>query len=373
MLPDENVDGPSPEWSSPTQLFGDEIRLTVGDKLHAIGVTGGVTQHRSSADEGSTWSAPSPITGAGELPIYGPVAAAGSNVYVVTRVGGALHVQRSVDEGRSWSPRITLQGYNADNDDRVQMAAEGASVHIFVGRAGATPDGTFKIYYWRSLDAAQSFGSVQLLDESMSEPPSPGGIAVENGVVHVGYAAITDVGTLGHRARYLRSSDNGTTWSAPVNVSGPGSNPQIRPRPRALNGSVFVLWEEPLDHDRSRPYPNATRSEIRFNVSRDGGLSWQGPSDLTALPDVYVNHPEFAIGPDARVHAIYRMSIDQATVATADALGYRLSSDLAATWESHEVAMDDPSQETHPYGIVTTDDYAHAASSNGLYARRALR
>lgn len=366
----------APAWSSPVQLFESDIRVAAGAQLHAVGVDGSAVVHRSSDDEGATWSNPVVIPGAGALPIYGPLAAENTNVYLLTRAEGGLQVQRSTDGGSRWSSPVELHGYAADSADRVQMDAEGTSLHIFVGRAGATADPSFKIYYWRSTNAGQSFdnrGLAAILDDSTSEPPSPGGIAVENGIVHIGYAAITPIGTLGHRARYLRSTDNGATWSSPVDVSGPGSNPQIRPRPRVLNGRVFVLWEEPLDHNRAQPYPNATQSDIRMNVSLDSGVTWQGPRAITQLPNAYENHPEVAIGPGSFFHVIYRISANQFTLTNDDPMGYRTSPDYGATWCPHEIAIDDPTQETHPVNLVATNSHVHVASANGVYARRSLR
>jgi len=362
-----------PEWSAPEQLFANDLRLAAGTRLHAVGFTGSGIAHRSSTDEGATWSDPVAIDGAGPLPIYGPLAAEGSNVYVLTRTAGALRVQRSTDGGLTWSGPVALLGYAADPADRVQMDAEDDNLHIFVGRAGATPNATFKVYYWRSTDAGASFGDVATPDASIAEPPSPGGIAVENGVVHIAYAAITDIGTLGHRARYLRSLDNGATWLPPVDVSGPGSNPQIRPRPRVLDGRVLILWEEPLDHNQSQPYPNATKSDIRATISRDNGATWETPQAVTTLPTVYANHPEVAVGPDGFFHVIYRISADQKTLTITDPMGYRNSMDYGATWAAHEIAIDDPSQETHPINVVATNNAVHVASSNGVYVRRPLR
>jgi hypothetical protein len=56
-----------------------------------------------------------------------------------------------------------------------------------------------------------------------------------------------------------------------------------------------------------------------------------------------------------------------------DEMGYRVSHDYGATWCPYEIAIDDPSQETHPFRIVTTSGYAHVASANGVYVRRPLQ
>lgn len=362
-----------PGWSSPTRLFDDDLRLVAGARLHAVGTNGAQVQHRSSTDEGAAWSSPRAIPGAGTLPIYGPLAAEGSTVYLMTVAGGSLQVQRSLDHGATWELPVVLHGFPGDETARVQLAAQGNAVHVFAGRAGATGNASFRVYYWRSTTRGLSFDPVRLLDLPGSALASPGGIAVEAGVVHIAYAELVLPGTLGHRARYLRSADNGTTWSAPVDMSGPGTNPQIRPRPRVVAGRVIVLWEEPLDHDQGRPYPNATRSSIRSAISADNGLSWQPPGEVASVAAAYANHPEIGVGPSAMIHVVYRISADQRTLSSADRLGYRASTDAGGSWLPAEIAIDDPSRETHPFNVVATSNQVHVASARGVYVRRGLR
>ncbi|HEV8597783.1 MAG TPA: sialidase family protein [Gemmatimonadales bacterium] len=366
---------PSAKWSSPVALFGISGRLAAGTKLHAVGSDGGGIQHRSSSDEGATWSASTPIPGAGpDLPLYGALAVQGSTVHLLTRSGASLRMQRSLDGGATWSAGTTLTGYTADGGERVQIATDGNYVHVFLGRAGAVPDNTFKNYYWRSPDQGQTWSGVRILDDPTG-PPSPGGIAAENGTVHIAYAAILPgVGSLGHRARYLRSTDNGATWSPPVDVSGGSTRPQIRPRPRVVNGRVIVIWEEPLDHNPLGPFPNATRGQIRANRSLDNGSSWQGTFDVSAVSGVYPNHPEIAVGPGGQVHVIYRLSKDQATLSTSDVVAYRHSTDYGATWSTQETAVAIPGVETHPYNAVTTGSFVHlmVGGTRFYHVRRSL-
>lgn len=356
-------------------MFNASARIAAGDRLHIIAMATGGLVHRSSGDEGATWSAAVPIAASGAiLPLYGPVAVEGAVIHVATREGAVLRMRRSLDGGATWSGPTTLSGYSSDESDRLQVDTDGDFVHVFVGRAGAVPDSSFKNYYWRSPDRGATWSGVTVLSDPAG-PPSPGGIAAEGGVVHIAYAAIRPgVGTLGHRARFIRSLDNGATWTAPVDISGGSTSPQIRPRPRVANGRVIVLWEESLDHNPVGAYPNATRGQIRANRSSDNGATWAGTFDVTAVSGIYPNHPEIAVGPGPLIHVAYRLSQNQATLTTADEVGYRLSRDNGATWGDHEIAIDLPSVEAHPYNAVATPGFVHVLVGGGTFyhARRNL-
>src|SRR5688572_18267329 len=70
-------------WSEPITLVNSHGRLALGNRLHVVGHTGGNLVHRSSQDNGATWSAPTTISPAsGNFPMqYGGLYADGNAVY----------------------------------------------------------------------------------------------------------------------------------------------------------------------------------------------------------------------------------------------------------------------------------------------------
>jgi hypothetical protein len=378
---DPTVDaGPTvPQWSTPVQLFDTDVRFADGlsGRLYSVGRDTGVITSRYSDNQGATWSTKVTIVASGEtLPIYNPLVALGSRVHVLSQLtsNGSLRVRTSTDGGDTWGAPVTLASYAfADARARVELATRGVYVHVQVGRTGGPSDADNKIYYWRSTDSGVTFGALQELDNDTVNRPLSGGIVAEEDRVWIAYAKEVISGTLKQQPYLIYSTDNGATWSSPAAVDGSSLNPQARPRPIANGPYVYVIWEEPLDHDQGTAPPNATRAEIRIARSTNYGLTFEPSVDLTHRPQEYLSHPAAAqLSPTGLLHTIYRHQVDAATLGTDDAIGYRLSADRGVTWWLHETAMYVAATETHPLNLVETADYVHAASAGGWYARREI-
>lgn len=84
------VEPPPPVlWSDPVSLVTAHGRVAVGNRVHVVGHSGSSVMHRSSQDNGATWSPPAVIAPAsGNYPMqYGGLYAAGDTVYLLTAVG----------------------------------------------------------------------------------------------------------------------------------------------------------------------------------------------------------------------------------------------------------------------------------------------
>lgn len=372
---------PEPVFSAPVSLFTGNLRLAYdgASRLHAFGTNSddsasGQVQHRYSDDQGANWSVAANLgPGAEFIPLYGSAAAAGARAYCVARTGTDLKVYRSADSGLTWLSTTLAGGgvFTSNADDRVHISATGTDVHVFAGKAGATASADKQVYYWRSTDGGAAFATCVSLDSDATLWPSPGGVSADGGNVHIIYAKAYGSGTLPHRAAHLRSTDRGANWSTVANISGGSTQPQIRPRAYVRGSRVYGGWEAPTDHNSGAAYPNATRSNIAIVRSTDDGANFGAPASVTNLPDEYVNHPEFVLGPGPMVHVLYRISTTQlATPPASDPLGYRKSDDYGVTWGRHQIAVALPTSETHPYQLAASATYVHAATSSGLYTRR---
>jgi hypothetical protein len=144
-------------------------------------------------------------------------------------------------------------------------------------------------------------------------------VAVNGDVVHVVWYSGDTVGVNGWDIFYKRSTDKGTTWSTPVNLSGNGLisyNPAI-----AVSGQdVHVVW-----------YGNGDGNyEEYYNRSTDGGITWGTKVRLTNAPNSSAHGSIAASGSNVhfvwmdyrngKCEVFYKNSVDAGVTWSADLL-----------------------------------------------------
>jgi MYXO-CTERM domain-containing protein len=320
-----------PDWSAPVSLGLGHGRLAVGNRLHAVGHLGGNLVHRSSGDDGATWSADTVIApAAGNFPMqYGGLTAQGDGVYLITAagdMGGAvqhLDFRRSLDNGATWSSPVRLTLASNQRARRANIVVSGNHVHV-TGGAGNPNDVARYRWYFRSVNGGLDWDPPYLVDDGEG---GDGWIAVDGSTVHIAYDRAPGGG--GGRTHYLRSTDSGATWTAPVFIgeSSAQSALQARTRLAAAGGRVFVVWQ------REGPPPPAER--LGFNRSDDGGATWSGPAVFPGDPGVDRNHQHIFMRPGGATHLTWLHGAPGQGTSYA---GYRLSLDFGVTWGATENA-----------------------------------
>ena len=328
-----------------------------------MGHRNGQLIHRSSADDGMTWSSPVVIApAAGNFPaMYGGLAADGDNVFLITAPddmsssasagGRQLDFRRSTDNGATWSSPLRITT-STNPIFRARIAARGQFVHV-AGVISPTTDAS--LWYFRSTNGGASFTATQL---DMNLGPYGGGqtVAVDGSTVHIGYTrAMNGVGA--GPTLYVRSVDDGATWSPPVTIgeSSMESSRQARVQVSAQGGRVFVCWQRegsftgaPLPADR-----------LGFTVSLNGGTTWSTPAIVPGDTGVDRNHHQIWMGPGGSLHVLWRHGDSGDTVP--DAAGYRFSPDDGVTWRPTELAIDTRATlgANHPWSMVADADAVH--------------
>ena len=114
---------------------------------------------------------------------------------------------------------------------------------------------------------------------------------------------------------YFRgSTDSGATWGAKIKLSSSGRNTSVLPQITASGSSVYVAWSE-------------SRDEIHFRRSTDNGATWQPTVNLSSNEGV--SNSVYVISSGSDISVVW----NDLTPGNYDIL-FRRSTDNGATWKS---------------------------------------
>jgi hypothetical protein len=232
----------------------------------------------------------------------------------------------------------------------MRVAASGSYVHV-VGGGAPTPSGS--VLYFRSTNGGTTWEAPRTLASNLGEYGGGQTVAVDGATVHVAYTtAVSGVG--GGPTSYIRSTDNGATWSAPISIgeSSAESSRQARVQIAAADNRVFACWQRegaytgaPLPPDR-----------IGYNRSADAGATWGTAQVLPRDPGVDRNHQHVWMAPGGGVHLLWRIGNT-----TSDPAGSMSSPDYGATWGPSLVAVATGAI-NHPWNIVANGTAVHVVT-----------
>lgn len=365
---------PPPEetiiWSDPISLVAAHGRVAVGNRVHVVGHSGGSLVHRSSQDNGVTWSSSKVIASAsGNYPMqYGGLYASGDTVYLLTAAGDMgpssqpLDFRKSTNKGASWSNPIRISAPGQEIR-RANIVAVSNTVHVFGGQSGIGGYGT-GIYYFRSTNGGTTWEKGVRL---YAEADGSAKMAVDGTTVHVCFGAKLTPNSFGGRSTYIRSSDNGQTWSDPVFIGEVSAESKVQARQQiaAADGRVFAIWQrEPIIFGGTLP-----QDRLGYNRSDDGGLTWTGPKLLPGDTGVNREHQQVWMLPGGALHVAWTHGSPDDPSSPA---GYMSSLDYGTNWSRSEIAISTGDAANLPHGIVADTNWVHiiAQPGAGPYARR---
>ncbi len=227
------------------------------------------------------WSAPvnlSPASvSAGLNESMGPcMAASGDTVHVVwcDRLGtnkGAIYYTHSCDTGLTWSNPIPITPLTV-NAWNPAIVVNGANLHV-VWREIDTVNNHRSSHYCRSLNGGNTWGANVTLDTAIADWPA---VAVAGNRVYVANDIVTSASPYNTEVFFLRSTDNGTTWSALQQITfatGRSEDEAIM----AQGSYVHMAWNDNRFNSKMR---------ILYQHSSDYGTTWSA-ADTIAPPFAY--------------------------------------------------------------------------------------
>ena len=202
------------------------------------------------------------------------------------------------------------------------------------------------------------------------------------GRLYIAWTDFTD-----SRIRSIYSTNGGTTWSAPVILSGAGVDVQGAWPYVGPNGDVYVAWV------RWNPYPSGP-IDIEIVRSTNGGTTFapvtnpltgginpqaSGPTGTCGRPALngnirYLPSPQIAVTPNGNLHVVYSRDPDGLNTGDVINVYYRRSTDNGATWGPEVLLNDDgttrdqffPTISAGPTGRVVSTWYDRRLDANNL-------
>mgnify|MGYP001608636178 FL=1 len=252
--------------------------------------------YKRSTNEGVNWSQDTRLTNDPSESRYPSVSVSGQAIHVVwydTRDGNEeIYYKRSTDGGNSWGTDTRLSNDPAWSKFASVSVSGSPQGGVHVVWADLR-DAGWEIYYKRSADGGISWGPETRLTNSTrwAEYPS---VSVSGSVVHVVWQ---DDRHTTEEIYYRRSADGGSSWGAETRLTN-NTGWSLRPSLSVSGSAVHIVW---YDHPEANP-------EIYYKRSIDGGISWESDTRLTNN-SAYSENPSVSVS-GLVVHVVWQDSRD---------------------------------------------------------------
>lgn len=233
-----------------------------------------------------------------------------NNTLAPGQLASAMLASRSTDGGRTWSTPITLQADTEErfNDKNAITADPTDSRYVYAvwdRLSGVPGEGAGPTLLARSVNNGVSWEPARIIFD-----PGPLAQTIGNRIEVLPDGTLINLFTLidyltGElSAQIIRSTDKGSTWSAPIKVADelpvgtvdPDTGapvrdgaiiPQLAISPR---GRIYVVWQDAR-------FSGGAYDGIALSQSGDGGLTWSAPVQVNRdtsvpafTPSVHVRH-----------------------------------------------------------------------------------
>jgi hypothetical protein len=166
------------------------------------------------------------------------VAISGANIYIVWQEDSDISLARSTDDGASFGASVNISN-NLGLSAQPHVAVSGSRVYVVWTDDTGTLSSASNVFFATSNDNGATFGAA--LNVSMGNFSDRPNIAVSGANVYLTWQE--DDNFFAPDVLFARSTDNGATFAAPVNLSNNGGvslNSQLA----AAASTIYVVWDD---------------------------------------------------------------------------------------------------------------------------------
>ena len=228
---------------------------------------------RRSTDNSATWKAVIKITTTGKIGFTAPqIVSSGSNVYVFwEQSNGDIYLRRSADNGATWKSIVNISGNPGRSVDE-QVAVSGSNVYVTWFQISAD-NAKVDVFFRKSSDNGATWGAKVNLSNSgkvMGTIFNSHQLTVSGSHIHVVWNQPDTTSGRSWTQIFIRSSDNsGGAWNPAKKVTSEDAD-FINPHVASSGSNVYLLFERVISADSG-----GQLTDIMFLVSRDNGVTWE--------------------------------------------------------------------------------------------------
>lgn len=281
-------------------------------------------------------------------------------IYVPYRDGSALKMVTSLDEGSSWPTTTTIVGSGVEEFPlNNPVAVDGKYIHLFyndqVNNASLPP----RLWYVRSTDNGVTWSSPVMLDDGTGVGNNRFmrlAVQVSGPYVHLLWSTTSNgSGFLGDKLSYRRSDDYGATWNAEINPFSGTTGTPGRPDMTVEGRTIHIAWTD-MRHGTTQ-----NGGDPYYGRSTDNGDTWGTETRMI----VSVANSTARVGLASSGDYLLYTYQDPGSTPGSEDVYYLRSTDGGTSWGSATLFATGSSSQEHAYPLAVGSLFAVVYSDFG--------